>query len=156
MPEFNLNLCFAEWISNKDRRSVHADPQKWRSHGVMVSTQDSESCDPSSNLGGTWQVFPNFCLLLWQPSSFSRYPSEAWICGISGEPAWQGGRDSSVGRALDWRSKGPRFDPGSRQFFGAFNQKKASWRVLLHVVKKRKRRRSKRHRRDSNPRSPVY
>ncbi len=22
-------------------------------HGVMVSTQDSESCDPSSNLGGT-------------------------------------------------------------------------------------------------------
>ena len=23
-----------------------------RSHGVMVSTQDSESCDPSSNLGG--------------------------------------------------------------------------------------------------------
>ncbi len=26
-------------------------------------------------------------------------------------------RDSSVGRALDWRSKGPRFDPGSRQFF---------------------------------------
>ena len=26
-------------------------------------------------------------------------------------------RDSSVGRALDWRSKGPRFDPGSRQSF---------------------------------------
>ena len=26
-------------------------------------------------------------------------------------------RDSSVGRALDWRSKGPRFDPGSRQLF---------------------------------------
>ena len=24
-----------------------------RFHGVMVSTQDSESCDPSSNLGGT-------------------------------------------------------------------------------------------------------
>ena len=24
-----------------------------RSHGVMVSTQDSESCDPSSNLGET-------------------------------------------------------------------------------------------------------
>ncbi len=22
-------------------------------HGVVVSTQDSESCDPSSNLGGT-------------------------------------------------------------------------------------------------------
>ena len=25
-----------------------------RSHGVMVSTQDSESCNPSSNLGGTF------------------------------------------------------------------------------------------------------
>lgn len=24
------------------------------SHGVTVSTQDSESCDPSSNLGGTF------------------------------------------------------------------------------------------------------
>ncbi len=24
-----------------------------RSHGVVVSTQDFESCDPSSNLGGT-------------------------------------------------------------------------------------------------------
>ena len=23
-------------------------------YGVMVSTQDSESCDPSSNLGRTW------------------------------------------------------------------------------------------------------
>ena len=28
-----------------------------RSRGVMVSTQDSESCDPSSNLGGTCYVF---------------------------------------------------------------------------------------------------
>ena len=26
-----------------------------RFHGVMVSTQDSESCDPSSNLGGTYK-----------------------------------------------------------------------------------------------------
>ena len=32
-------------------------------HGVMVSTQDSESCDPSSNLGGTFQ-FDSFLLLL--------------------------------------------------------------------------------------------
>ncbi len=29
-------------------------------------------------------------------------------------------RDSSVGRALDWRSKGPRFDPGSRHSFNDF------------------------------------
>ena len=27
------------------------------SHGVMVSTQDSESCNPSSNLGGTFLFF---------------------------------------------------------------------------------------------------
>ena len=31
-----------------------------RSHGVMVSTQDFESCDPSSNLGGTLE-----CLGIW-------------------------------------------------------------------------------------------
>ena len=30
-------------------------------HGVMVSIQDSESCDPSSNLGGTSRFFQ--CLL---------------------------------------------------------------------------------------------
>ena len=30
-----------------------------RFHGVMVSTQDSESCDPSSNLGGTYQILPS-------------------------------------------------------------------------------------------------
>jgi hypothetical protein len=28
-----------------------------RFHGVAVSTQDSESCDPSSNLGGTFCIF---------------------------------------------------------------------------------------------------
>jgi hypothetical protein len=26
-------------------------------HGVIVSAQDSESCDPSSNLGGTYLSF---------------------------------------------------------------------------------------------------
>ena len=29
----------------------------YRFYGVMVSTQDSESCDPSSNLGRTWWNF---------------------------------------------------------------------------------------------------
>ena len=37
------------------------------SHGVMVSTQDSESCNPSSNLGGTsflvYQQFRFFDLI---------------------------------------------------------------------------------------------
>ena len=32
-------------------------------HGVMVSTQDSESCNPSSNLGGTYK-FDKFLELL--------------------------------------------------------------------------------------------
>ena len=30
-----------------------------------------------------------------------------------GNEIWS--RDSSAGRALDWKSKGPWFDPGSRQ-----------------------------------------
>ena len=31
-------------------------------HGVMVSTQDSESCDPSSNLGGTYNFSPTILI----------------------------------------------------------------------------------------------
>ena len=34
-------------------------PRRAGSHGVMVSTLDSESSDPSSNLGGT--CFHDFC-----------------------------------------------------------------------------------------------
>uniref|UniRef100_A0A182NVW0 Uncharacterized protein n=1 Tax=Anopheles dirus TaxID=7168 RepID=A0A182NVW0_9DIPT len=30
-----------------------SSPWRRRFHGVTVSTQDFESCDPSSNLGGT-------------------------------------------------------------------------------------------------------
>ena len=41
------------------------------------------------------------------------------------------GRDSSVGRALDWRSKGPWFDPGSRHFFFFFFLEQ--WHTLWHV-----------------------
>ena len=44
---------------------------------------------------------------LWNVRQFQR--SKNW-------PLKTAGRDSSVGRALDWRSKGPRFDPGSRHF----------------------------------------
>ena len=37
-------------------------------HGVMVSTQDSESCDPSSNLGGTWFFSHYHVLVGWSDS----------------------------------------------------------------------------------------
>ena len=37
----------------------HDGSEEMWSHGVMVSTQDSESCNPSSNLGGTF-LFPTF------------------------------------------------------------------------------------------------
>ncbi len=42
--------------------------QAGRPRGVMVSTQDSESCDPSSNLGGTWKAFEHISVLraLWE------------------------------------------------------------------------------------------
>ena len=33
-----------------------------RSHGVMVSTLDFESSDPSSNLGGTYLTYYSPCL----------------------------------------------------------------------------------------------
>ena len=69
----------------------------------MISIQDSESCDPSSNLGRTFSIFLSVeHKFLW---------NQQFCFGVEGR-----GRDSSVGRALDWRSKGPRFDPGSRHF----------------------------------------
>ena len=37
-------------------RSKRLHVQRARFHGVMVSTLDSESSDPSSNLGGTFPV----------------------------------------------------------------------------------------------------
>ena len=69
----------------------------------MVSTLDSESSDPSSNLGRTYIFIFLKCYIV----VFFNF-----ICHLT----WCVGRDSSVGRALDWRSKGPRFDPGSRHF----------------------------------------
>ena len=54
-------------------------------HGVMVSTQDSESCDPSSNLGGTYK----FLQINYSKSNNFNHTN------------YLTGRDSSVGRALD-------------------------------------------------------
>ena len=41
----------------KNGSSVSCYLPRERSHGVMVSTLDSESSDPSSNLGGTYNIF---------------------------------------------------------------------------------------------------
>ena len=38
----------------------HDGSEEMWSHGVMVSTQDSESCNPSSNLGGTFLFLSPF------------------------------------------------------------------------------------------------
>ena len=45
---------------------------------------------------------------------FQRGPIWVWVTLII-SPVSVGSRNSSVGRALDWRSKGPWFDPGFRQ-----------------------------------------
>ena len=54
--KYKISLCFSSKYHN-----FHLHKIKFydifvciRSYGVMVSTQDSESCDPSSNLGGTY------------------------------------------------------------------------------------------------------
>ena len=57
---------------SQDRTSASTFIFNPRSHGVMVSTLDSESSDPSSNLGGTSMEFfsspPNYflCKLNWK------------------------------------------------------------------------------------------
>ena len=52
-----------KWINHKNKRIIHCILVTtsnylitW-SHGVMVSTLDFESSDPSSNLGGTSNIF---------------------------------------------------------------------------------------------------
>ena len=62
-------VCWNEWLIEKWVYCEHnlientligrRERRMTRSHGVMVSTQDSESCNPSSNLGGTF-LFPTF------------------------------------------------------------------------------------------------
>ena len=93
-----FQICFALWSYFTQARS----------YGVMVSTLDSESSDPSSNLGRTW-----YFLFVMGQLAFSKH-NFVWL--LLGCRSTVYSRDSSVGRALDWRSKGPRFDPGSRHF----------------------------------------
>ena len=42
----------------------------------MVSTLDSESSDPSSNLGGTWNVFSFFLCVRGRPRSYLKRPKD--------------------------------------------------------------------------------
>ena len=50
LMQLHANNKYNEYASNARRKNA------W-SHGVMVSTLDSESSDPSSNLGGTYRYF---------------------------------------------------------------------------------------------------
>ena len=54
-------ICFSTKQQNFDihKIKIYHISVCTRSYGVMVSTQDSESCDPSSNLGRTWPEFSN-------------------------------------------------------------------------------------------------
>ena len=46
---WELKVLF--WLLQTSSQTLYLTVTRF--HGVMVSTQDSESCDPSSNLGGT-------------------------------------------------------------------------------------------------------
>ena len=53
-------------------------------------------------------------------------PKNQWIGGVGIRASTlNASRDSSVGRASDWRSEGPWFNPGSRQ----------AWDALLKIVR---------------------
>lgn len=45
------------FLKSQDDLTRNSKLKQTRFHGVMVSTQDSESCDPSSNLGRTYLDF---------------------------------------------------------------------------------------------------
>ena len=92
-------------------------------HGVMVSTQDSESCDPSSNLGGTWlQIsFPHLgiqtLLLTFNKSlTFKLAPSHIDFVGKRvTQHRW------FSGRMLACHAGGPGSIPGRCKHFSLFS-----------------------------------
>ena len=55
-----LNVVCLQWTQTFKVDKIWEWYHIVRFHGVMVSTQDSESCDPSSNLGGTWHFCQTF------------------------------------------------------------------------------------------------
>ena len=57
-------------------------------------------------------------------------PFAVWVLG----GCFTNGRDSSAGRASDPRSEGPRFDPGSRQFWGCMFALRCDFRRLVCMV----------------------
>ena len=59
--KYKISLCFSSKEQNFNIHKIkfYDILVCTRSYGVMVSTQDSESCDPSSNLGRTWPDFSN-------------------------------------------------------------------------------------------------
>ena len=64
---FVSTFCFIFWwhlfyIISHDVFSEECNPILTRFYGVMVSTQDFESCDPSSNLGRTLTFQHSLCL----------------------------------------------------------------------------------------------
>ena len=67
----NLKILF-----QRPKLLVRNDQANW-SHGVTVSTQDSESCDPRSNLGGTW-----FYMSLSASSEFVAFVKAFGICDV--------------------------------------------------------------------------
>ena len=61
LSKYGFSLCFSTKNENFNIHKIKFYDifVCTRSYGVMVSTQDSESCDPSSNLGRTWPNFSN-------------------------------------------------------------------------------------------------
>ena len=62
--KYKISLCFSSKEQNFNIHKIkfYDILVCTRSYGVMVSTQDSEFCDPSSNLGGTLNIFKSYFL----------------------------------------------------------------------------------------------
>ena len=75
------NSCFSlsTWRLLDGQRSDKLLLAHTRSHGVMVSTLDSESSDPSSNLGGTFLPFFSSMCSFWELTLASETTSWAYF-----------------------------------------------------------------------------
>ena len=117
---FANHIDWTNWhaVISSGSKKLRQDPY-WQS-GWMP---ESKTSDPSSSLGHVFFIFPrNLSGLRKRQTAHLRSLVRSGVAAnllpwsVHFRIAWRS-RDSSVGRALYWRSKTPRFDPGPGKLF---------------------------------------
>ena len=114
IPLFTLWLAFGIWIINRTRDRVQGASLQGRHTTTTCKQQHANTLsdvhthfEPQRNT----QTDKQADIMLADSALVNCCHCDAWL--------ERHRRDSSAGRASDWRSEGPRFDPGSRHMFSS-------------------------------------